>query len=143
MRLLIAFTLVVACGDEVPNVAPVPPGTTANRTTPESAVDPAAPAAPTTPGPHPAGQFLSCTTPDGQCIQCVAGAACYSPTMETSCRTRGEFASAECSLEGAIGRCTRPDTAVVISYGGPPRNHRPEIMQALCENGFRGVFEAL
>lgn len=137
MRLLIAFSLLVACGDETPAalVSPIPPGTPTAQT-PGAAVQ-----APT-PGPHPAGQTLSCTTPDGQCIQCVAGTPCYSPTMEESCRTRGEFGNG-CSLEGAIGRCTRPDTGVVISYGGPPRNHERSIMQQLCVNAFRGVFEAL
>ncbi|MFK8000034.1 MAG: hypothetical protein AB8H86_10570, partial [Polyangiales bacterium] len=85
----------------------------------------------------------SCKTPDGMCIQCVAGAPCYSPTMEASCRTRGEYSSDNCSLEGAIGRCVRPDTGVVVFYGGPPRNHQPNIRQQPWQNGFPGVSAAL
>lgn len=63
--------------------------------------------------------------------------------MEASCRTRGEFSNDNCNLEGAIGRCLRPDTGIVVFYGGPPRNHEANTMQQLCENAFRGVFEPL
>ena len=126
----LTLTLLFACEDQPP--APIAPGTPSSTQTPSTPLTNEV-----------AVVTLSCMVGDGTCIQCASNAACYSPTMEDSCRANGDFANEVCSLDGAIGRCLRPDSGVVVFYGGPPRNHQPEIMQQLCENGFRGVFEAL
>ena len=79
------------------------------------------------------------------CTECRQDQPCYSPTMEQSCRGQAGaiFANEPCPLEGAIGRCTRRNGAIVLVYGGPPRNHQVTIMDAMCRNGMSGTFEAL